>query len=117
METFLKSGEKGLKSTPRKSGELVVELDAQKSWKLCSNWKGHLLRVQREMETEGKVVSVSQLCRWFGVFASSLYYRPRPRRQVMLDSTVVTAVRRVIEKHMIGDDGGVRTPSATQQVQ
>ena len=45
------------------------------------------------------MVSVSQLCRWFSVPRSSLYYRPRPRRATSFDPDVVTAVRQVIGTH------------------
>lgn len=49
------------------------------------------------MRAEGKAVSLVQLCRWFGVPRSTVYYRAQRRAAAPLDAAVVALVRRVIE--------------------
>ena len=51
------------------------------------------------MRAEGNVVSIAQLCRWFGVPRSTLYYQPsagtvRPPR---IDAGVAKQIRAIIE--------------------
>jgi len=48
------------------------------------------------MRTEGKVVAIAQLCRWFGVPRSTFYYRGERRRRAELDRDLVELVGRLI---------------------
>jgi putative transposase len=48
------------------------------------------------MRTEGKVVAIAQLCRWFGVPRSTFYYRGERRRTAELDRDLVELVGRLI---------------------
>jgi putative transposase len=59
------------------------------------------------MMSEGKTVSISKLCGWFGVPRSSFYHRPvgRKRKRVPLDPRLVEAVRSAIKAD---PDFGVR---------
>lgn len=43
-------------------------------------------------------MSITKLCRWFGVSRSSFYYRPKPRVR-RFDKEVVEAVRQTIDEH------------------
>ena len=47
------------------------------------------------MRTEGKVVAIAQLCRWFGVPRSTFYYRGERRRAAELDRDLVELVGRL----------------------
>src|SRR5262249_42011443 len=99
MDTFVNAGERGLKARAEdeqaaheaevrelraKIGELVLELGRPK--KISSpvrETRDCLLTVQGALRAEGKVVSIAQLCRWFGVPRSTFYYRgerSRPAR-------------------------------------
>ena len=53
------------------------------------------------MREEGKIVSVAQLCRWFGVPRSTFYYRP-PADAVpkppMVDRALETKIREIIDE-------------------
>lgn len=51
------------------------------------------------MRAEGQVVSITQLCRWFGVPRSTFYYRPAPgtARPPVIDETVAKQIRAIIE--------------------
>ena len=51
------------------------------------------------MRSEGKIVAIAQLCRWFGVPRSTFYYRPPPvrRRTPVVDPALVTTIRTIIE--------------------
>jgi putative transposase len=49
------------------------------------------------MRAEGKSVTTTQLCRWFGVPRRTLYYRSKPRR-IPLDEAKVARVKAVIEE-------------------
>lgn len=55
--------------------------------------------VQSRMREEGKDVSLTKLCRWFGLAKSSFYYRGTPRPEKPLDRFLVEAVREVIESN------------------
>lgn len=61
--------------------------------------------VQGLMRTEGKAVSIAQLCQWFGVPRSTFYYRAERRRCLALDQALVDLVGRLIEEN---PDYGVR---------
>lgn len=50
------------------------------------------------MREEGKDVSISKLCGWFGVAKSSFYYRATGRPSAPLDADIVGLVRSVIEE-------------------
>jgi putative transposase len=63
------------------------------------------------MRSEGKSVSIAQLCRWFGVPRSTFYYRPAagsPRPPV-LDRALVATIRTIIEAE---PTAGLRTITA-----
>lgn len=51
------------------------------------------------MRSEGKAVSIAQLCRWFGVPRSTFYYRPSAPtpRGPRLDAALVATIRTIIE--------------------
>ena len=51
------------------------------------------------MSSEGKAVSIAQLCRWFGVPRSTFYYRPPTTapRVLALDPALVATIRTIIE--------------------
>jgi putative transposase len=51
------------------------------------------------MRAEGKAVAIAQLCRWFGVPRSTVYYRPMTTgpQPVVLDSALVATIRTIIE--------------------
>jgi putative transposase len=49
------------------------------------------------MRVEGKMVSIAQLCRWFGVARSTFYYRPGPGAPAGLAAALVAVVRQIIE--------------------
>jgi putative transposase len=51
------------------------------------------------MSSEGKAVSIAQLCRWFGVSRSTFYYRPPTTapRVPALDPALVATIRTIIE--------------------
>lgn len=49
------------------------------------------------MRDDGKRVSLSKLCEWFGVPRSSFYYQPK-KRPTQLNRGLVEAVRQVIEE-------------------
>ncbi len=52
------------------------------------------------MREEGQTVSIAQLCRWFGVPRSTVYYRPPVRpapRPPVVDPTVEAQIRTIIE--------------------
>ena len=51
------------------------------------------------MRAEGKVVSIAQLCRWFGVPRSTFYYRGTRPRAVELDRALVDLVGRLIAEN------------------
>ena len=51
------------------------------------------------MRAEGKVVSIAQLCRWFGVPRSTFYYRGERRHAPELDAVLVELVRRLIAEN------------------
>lgn len=51
------------------------------------------------MKAEGNKVSIAQLCRWFGVARSSLYYQPTPRKPRPCDPARVRLVRAIIDKN------------------
>ena len=51
------------------------------------------------MRAEGKVVSIAQLCRWFGVPRSTFYYRGERPRSAALDLALVELVRRLIAEN------------------
>ena len=53
--------------------------------------------VQGAMKSEGKAVTTTQLCRWFGVPRRTLYYRAKQRR-IALDEAKVAKVKAVIEE-------------------
>src|SRR5262245_32049649 len=82
MDTFVKGGERSLKARAEdeqavheaevrelraKIGELVLELDARKKCSPVRETRDRLLTVQGAMRAERKVVSIAQLCRWFGL--------------------------------------------------
>src|SRR5262245_61693672 len=116
MDTFVKAGERGLKARAEdkqaaheaevrelraKIGELVLELDARK--KIGSpvrQTRARLLTVQGLMQVEGKVVSIAQLCRRFGVPRSTFYYRGERRRSPELDRALVVLVGRLITRRI-----------------
>src|SRR5262249_50483756 len=52
--------------------------------------------VQGLMRAEGKVVSIAQLCRWFGMPRSTSYYRGERRQAPELDRALVELVGRLI---------------------
>ena len=56
-----------------------------------------LLTLQSEMRQEGNAVSLVQLCTWFGVPRSTVYYTTRRRGPVALDAALATCVREIIE--------------------
>lgn len=52
------------------------------------------------MREEGQTVAIAQLCRWFGVPRSTVYYRPPVRpapRPPVVDTTVEAQIRTIIE--------------------
>jgi len=49
------------------------------------------------MHQEGKSVSITQLCQWFGVARSSFYYTTKRRAPVALNAALTTLVRDIIE--------------------
>ena len=52
------------------------------------------------MREEGHTVAIAQLCRWFGVPRSTVYYRPPVRaapRPPVVDTTVEAQIRTIIE--------------------
>lgn len=49
------------------------------------------------MREEGHAVSITRLCRWFGVPRSSFYYEPTGRRPVIVDQALVVEIRKVID--------------------
>src|SRR5262249_5871464 len=51
------------------------------------------------MRAEGKVVSIAQLCRWFGLSRSTFYYRGEQPRAVELDRALVALVGRLIAEN------------------
>src|SRR5205823_14677547 len=59
-----------------------------------------LLTVQGLMREEGTVVSIAQLCRWFGVARSTFYYRPPPAaapRVPVVDTALERTIRGIID--------------------
>jgi len=51
------------------------------------------------MRAGGKVVSIAQLCRWFGVPRSTFYYREERPRTAAIDQALVELVRRLIAEN------------------
>ena len=51
------------------------------------------------MGAEGKVVSITQLCRWFELPQSTFYYRGKRPRAVELDRALVELVGRLIAEN------------------
>ena len=51
------------------------------------------------MRAEGQVVSITQLCRWFGVPRSTFYYRPAlgTARPPVIDEAVAKQMRAIID--------------------
>src|SRR5581483_8420041 len=56
-----------------------------------------LLTLQSEMRAEGKEISITKLCRWFGVPRSSFYYEPETPGEPAIDEELVETIRGVIE--------------------
>lgn len=54
--------------------------------------------LQGELATEGKQVSICQLCRWLGVAHRTFYYKAKPRKR-KLDPELVARVKDVIEAY------------------
>jgi len=53
------------------------------------------------MREEGQVVSIAQLCHWFGVARSTFYYRPPVSavpRPPIVDAALVVTIRNIIEQ-------------------
>lgn len=50
------------------------------------------------MQAEGKEVSISALCRWFGYSRSSFYYQPQKRRTVQLDEDLSQRIYQIMER-------------------
>jgi len=55
------------------------------------------MQVQSEMQEEGHHVTISQLCRWFGLPRRSFYYQP-VKREKKLDPDKVARVKEKIEQ-------------------
>ncbi|HZR81831.1 MAG TPA: IS3 family transposase [Candidatus Binatia bacterium] len=53
--------------------------------------------MQSEMRAEGKEISITKLCRWFGVPRSSFYYEPETPGEPAIDEELVETIRGVIE--------------------
>jgi len=49
------------------------------------------------MQAEGKPVSIAQLCRWFVVPRSTLYYRPATAQPAVIDPELSEQVRTIID--------------------
>ena len=80
----------------RRSASWCSSWTREKNWQPCPETRDHLLTVQGQMRTEGKVVAIAQLCRWFGVPRSTFYYRGERRRAAELDRDLVELVGRLI---------------------
>jgi hypothetical protein len=103
MEIFLKAGESGLKArtedeeaTPdregrelrAKVGELVRSSTREKARSPHRETRQRLLTVQGLMREEGHTVTIAQLCRWFSVPRSTVYYRPPVGRHLVRQSWI-----------------------------
>jgi putative transposase len=53
--------------------------------------------VQGIMKDEGKLVSISQLCRWFGLARSTFYYHPQCRRKRTVDRELESIIGEIID--------------------
>ena len=89
-------------SCERRSASLCWSWTREKIGSSVRETRDHLLTVQGQMRTEGKVVAIAQLCRWFGVPRSTFYYRGERRRAAELDRDLVKLVGRLIAANQIG---------------
>lgn len=55
------------------------------------------MTIQSQMQEAGHCVSISRLCRWFGLARSTFYYRPSTPNSPKMDESLVLALKRLID--------------------
>ncbi|WP_209319545.1 transposase [Salmonella enterica] len=89
--------EKQLKELQEAYGEAMLELRARKSWPPAGRGRQIVADVQQGLRAEGIDVSVSKLCRWFGLPRRSWYYRS-VKAAPKLQEHLVTPIKNMIER-------------------
>ena len=90
--------EKQLKELQEAYGEAMLELRARKSWPPAGRGRQIVADVQQGLRAEGIDVSVSKLCRWFGLPRRSWYYRS-VKAAPKLQEHLVTPIKNMIEEN------------------
>lgn len=61
--------------------------------------RDELLILQSTLRDEGKNVSLSKLCQWFGIPRSNIYYRPKAPKARAMDKNLTLRIREIIEDY------------------
>ena len=86
-----------LKELQSAYGEAMLELRARKKIGIpAGQGRELILSLQQGLLAEGEQVSLSQLCRWFGVPRRTMYHRPR-KEPPKVDAALVAPIKALIE--------------------
>jgi putative transposase len=89
--------EQQLKDLQEAYGEAMLELRARKKPVPAGRGREMIETIRQGLKEDGYSVSISQLCRWFGVPRRTVYYRPT-RKTAVLQERFCKPIKQLIEE-------------------